>query len=158
MTMDTMLVLACGLVWLIHIVQLTRRRGRSFVPALAIALFGVGVSLAVWQWLPAHAGAAAMALVALLLIVPQLAIREASRALKWGRIGRARALARIARVLRPLAVTRQFCTFVEISWRLNRGDGINVDQALSHLGPLSQIERDTNALAFLSWTSDFRAM
>jgi membrane associated rhomboid family serine protease len=108
--------------------------------------------------LPVGSGALAAGVVVVFLVAPALAARGASRALRWGRIGRARLLATLAWLCRPLSAQRRFRRAIELAWRLSRGQELDLDQAIEQLGPLSAVERAANRIALLSWTNDFSAM
>lgn len=158
MGFDTMVMLMCGALWVIHGVRLARAPFARAWPAFVIVVVGVGVTAGAYLLARPFAAHAALAAVAGLLVIPALAVRAASRALRFGRIGRARALARIAAVLRPLPIQRRFLRAVEITWRLWRGETIDVEAAITALGAVSPVERDVHRVAFLSWTNDFVTM
>ena len=101
-------LLICAGLWLLHAVQLARLPFSRTWPSFVIAAFGIGATIAVWWLVPKWAAAIAVGLVLLLLIGPAVLTRAASRALRWGRIERARALALGAFVLRPIAAQRRF--------------------------------------------------
>ena len=158
MTFDQVVLLLCAALWLLHLLQLRRWPWPRAWPPLLIALMAVSLSAAAYLFYESAAVTVAMSLVALTLLAPALALRGASRQLRWGKIGSARALATIAMVLRPIPAQRRFRRSVDVSWRLAHGQEIDLDQALDSLGRMGASERDAHRLAFLSWTNDFDAM
>lgn len=151
-------LLICAGLWLLHAVQLARLPFSRTWPSFVIAAFGIGATIAVWWLVPKWAAAIAVGLVLLLLIGPAVLTRAASRALRWGRIERARALALGAFVLRPIAAQRRFRRSVEISWRLGSGEPVDIDAAIESLGPLTESERRAHRVACLAWLDDFEEM
>ncbi|HZO16478.1 MAG TPA: hypothetical protein VFB62_24555, partial [Polyangiaceae bacterium] len=155
MTLDLMIVILCTALWLLHVMQLVRGSLRRTWPALCIALVALGVTIASYFVLDRGVAAVAAGIAAVFLIAPALATQAASRALKWGAIRRARALALGAFVVRPLPAQRVFRRAVEVAWRIDRGEPFDIERALEELGPLSPVERAVHSAAFLSWTNDF---
>ncbi len=158
MGFDVVVLLVCGALWLLHGVRLTRAPWRRTWPAFGIVLLGGGGTLAVYWLEPPAAPHVAVTAVLGLLIAPALAVRGASRALRFGRIDRARFLARLAVWLRPLPIQRRFARAVDVSWELSRGHPIDVERALAELGAVEPLEAAAHRIAFLSWTNDFEAM
>jgi len=150
-----MIVILCTALWLLHVMQLVRGSLRRTWPALCIALVALGVTIASYFVLDRGVAAVAAGIAAVFLIAPALATQAASRALKWGAIRRARALALGAFVVRPLPAQRVFRRAVEVAWRIDRGEPFDIERALEELGPLSPVERAVHSAAFLSWTNDF---
>jgi membrane associated rhomboid family serine protease len=158
MGFDVMVVLMCGALWLLHGVRLLRVPFQRSWPAFLIVAAGAGMTGIAFVIVRPFAAHVAVGVVVLLLILPALAVRSASRALRFGRIARARAFARLAAWLRPLPVQRRFRRAVEISWRLARGEDVNVDEAITELGATAPVERAVHRIAFQSWSNDFDAM
>ncbi|MBW2456378.1 MAG: rhomboid family intramembrane serine protease [Deltaproteobacteria bacterium] len=158
MSYDEILVLVCGALWLIHAAQIVRLPVRRTWPLHVIIVAALGGTAGAYVLLPVGAGAVAAGLVAVFLVAPALAARGASHALRWGKIGRARLLANLAWLCRPLSAQRRFRRSIEFAWRLSRGQELDLDQAIEQLGPLSEVERAANRVALLSWTNDFVAM
>jgi membrane associated rhomboid family serine protease len=162
MSFDRIVVLICSALWLLQLVRLVpvslRRRSSGAAGALAISAVALLITVAAsWLSLPG-ASTLAVAIVVLFMLLPAAAGRAASRALKWGRITRARVFSFIAWLFRPLPAMRRFRRSVEISWRLNRGEAVDLVAAVATLGALSPLERAANQLAFTSWTDDFDEM
>lgn len=151
-------LLICAGLWLLHAVQLARLPFSRTWPSFAIATFGVAVTIAAWWLAPRWAAAIGVGLVLVLLVGPALLTRTASRALRWGRIDRARALALFAFLLRPIAAQRRFRRSVEISWRLSSGEPVDIDAAIESLGPITESERRAHRVACLAWLDDFDGM
>ena len=158
MGFDEVVLLLCALLWVFHAVQLVRVPLRRGYPSLLIVVGAVGTTIAAWWLIPRQASTVAMSLIAVLLVIPAISSRAASRSLRWGRIRSARALATLAMVLRPVPAQRRYRRSVEVSWRLARGESIDVDDAVSSLGPMSNTEARAHHVVFLSWTNDFVAM
>ncbi len=157
MRFGEIVLVLCGALWFIHALQLVRLPLSKSWQALAIAGFGVSATLVCWWLWPARAWLVAAALVAMLLVLPALSTRAASRALRWGHIRRARVYAALAQALRPIEAQRRFRRAVEVSWQLARGDAVDVEAALASI-EADEVERRAHRLAFLSWTNDFEAM
>ena len=155
MTLDLLIVILCTALWLLHVMQLVRASVRRTWPALCIALAAVGATVASYFVLDRGVAAVAAGIAVVFLIAPAFATQAASRALKWGAIRRARALALGAFVVRPLPAQRVFRRAVEVAWRIDRGEPFDIDSALDELGPLTSGERAIHRAAFLSWTNDF---
>lgn len=155
MTLDLVIVILCTALWLLHTMQLVRASLRRTWPALCIAIAGLGTTVLSYFVLERGVAAVAAGIAVVFLIAPALATQAASRALKWGAIGRARALALGAFVVRPLPAQRVFRRAVEVAWRIDRGEPFDIDRALEELGPLTPAERAIHRAAFLSWTNDF---
>lgn len=151
-------LLICAGLWLLHAVQLARLPFSRTWPSFVIVTLGVGTSLAVWWLVPRWAAAVGVGLVLVLLVAPAVLTRAASRELRWGRIDRARALALVAFLLRPIAAQRRFRRAVDVSWRLGSGEEVDLDAAVESLGPLTQSERRAHRVGFLSWSNDFERM
>ncbi|HHH31553.1 MAG TPA: rhomboid family intramembrane serine protease [Polyangiaceae bacterium] len=151
-------LLICAGLWLLHAVQLARLPFRRTWPSFVIVTFGVGTTLAVWWLAPRWAAAVAAGLVLVLLMMPAVLTRAASRALRWGHIDRARTLAWFAFVLRPIAAQRRFRRAVDVSWRLGTGEDVDLDEVVESLGPLTRPERRAYRVAFLSWSNDLSRM
>ncbi len=158
MGFDVMVLLMCALLWAVHVVRLVRAPFRRAWPAFVIVGVGIGLSGGAFLLMRPAAPHVAVGAVATLLVVPALSVRAASKALRFGRIGRARALAWLAAFLRPLPIQRRFRTAVEISWRLSRGEVVDIERAIATLGATELVERAAHRVAFLSWTNDFTAM
>lgn len=158
MGFDVAVVLMCAGLWLLHGVRLARVPWRRAWPAHLIVLLGGGTTAAAFWWLRPAAPYVAIGAVVGLLIVPALAVRGASRALRFGRFGMAKALAQVAAVLRPLPTQRRFIRAVELTRQLSRGEALDLDRALSELGAVDPVERAVHRVAFMSWTNDFEAM
>lgn len=158
MGFDVVVVLMCGGLWLLHGIRLARAPWSRAWPAFVIVMLGGGTTAAVFWWARPAAPHIAIGAVVGLLILPALAVRGASRALRFGHFATARALARVAAVLRPLATQRRFIRAVEISRKLSQGEALDVEQALADLGAVDPVERAAHRVAFLSWTDDFEDM
>jgi membrane associated rhomboid family serine protease len=158
MGLDVVVVLMCSAMWALHGVRLARAPIRQAWPAFVIVALGAGTTgLAFWLARPAAAHVAIAGVVGL-LILPAMAVRSASRALRFGQISRARGLARLAVWLRPLPIQRRFRRAVEISWKLSRGEDVDLEEAIGELGVLGPVERAAHRVALLSWTNDYAAM
>jgi membrane associated rhomboid family serine protease len=155
MTFELLVVLLCSALWLLHAVQLVRSSLRRTWPALVYALAALSATVASYFFYQSLSAAIAGSIIALFLVAPTAATQAASRALKWGRIGRARALALSAFILRPLAGQRIFRRAVDVAWRVDRGETVDIEAEVDALGPLSPVERAAHGAAFRSWTNDF---
>ncbi len=158
MGLDVITVLMCALLWVVHAVRLVQAPLERSWPAFIIVAVGAGITGAgfvLWRAAAAHVAVGA---VVMLLIAPTLAVRSASRALRFGRISWARRLSRLALWLRPLPVQRRFQRAVDVSWRLSRGEVIDVEAAIDELDVVRRVDRQVHRVAFLSWTNDFGAM
>jgi len=158
MGMDEVILLLCATLWVLHALRLVRHSPARTWPALVIVLCGLAASIGCWWVLPDYAASVSTVLVVGLLVVPVVATRAASRALRWGYGGRARAWAAIALVLRPLATQRRFRRAIEISERLDGGEDVDIDEAVLSLGKLSEAQRSVHRIAFLSWSNDFASI
>jgi membrane associated rhomboid family serine protease len=157
-SIDLLLVILCAALWLVHALQLRRVPLRRTWPALAIVALALACTAATYALAPDRAALVAVALVSLLLVAPVMATRAAGRALRFGRGSRARVLATLACVLRPLAAQRHFLRSLGTITRLARGEAVDVDAEVERLGVATALERNVQTLAFLSWTNDFARM
>lgn len=159
MHLEWLVLLCCGALWVLHLLVLIRTPMARSAASVLIDVTGVVVTVGVGVVAPARVAATvAVASATVLLIAPNLMIRSAVRAARFGRWAWASALASLATVLRPTPAFRSGRRLVGIARRLGRGEPVDIVGAVDELCPPTLLERRLLELGMLAWTTDFAAM
>lgn len=99
----------------------------------------------------------AASLAAALVVAPSLARRAAWRAVAREDPARARAAARVLRLLRPFGASAEVEQMVRLAARAQEGSPLDAGREVSTLSSLSEHEREVFAAALEAWSGDLAA-